>query len=667
MALTSNTTHKISDLVAQQVPDFVRDEGPALVTFMEAYYEFMEQSGEQTERSHNILNYQDIDNTLDQFVQYFKGEVMDELPVEALADKRALVKRIKDLYRARGTPAAYRLFFRMMYGEEIDFYFPGVDILRSSDGRWLEEVSIRVAAPSTGSVSDLAGEIIAGGTSGATAKVERIASTIEQGLRVYEVFVTNRQGNLIDGELIQNSGNTINATIYTASGPLSAVTVTSGGAGHEIGDVVDLTGTLTGTGANGTVITTAEDSSIKLTLTSGGAGYRRNANVNLRIIGGNGTGANAHIGSQATAVAGPSIPNDAFTNPQIIALCESDIANLCSRPEGGSIALNSSTFAAGIANTRHLDANIAASSMSTRLNAALIFTDNTTYSINAITTSSIGSGYSSLPAATITEHADWISRLAAVGYSGYGQNATVAVTNNPGAVDTIRVDTAGSVYDALTEVSIVNQSRSGTVDSAGLPTVEGTTFHPGFYKDTQGFLSWNNKLQDNYYYQEYSYVVRSKQFLDKYRKLAKAIVHPGGTKLFGEYRIETTISGTITTANSTYQARTGAPWYTQSNGTIRMEPTSNSSALGSNAYGSPFHLFGTGTFFVTGTATGTNVSNDTVILCGNSTFGNVALHVNTVYSDTYLDLKHPLTNVVDKNGVALPSILNGKLWIANTY
>jgi hypothetical protein len=50
-------------------------------------------------------------------------------------------------------------------------------------------------------------------------------------------------------------------------------------------------------------------------------------------------------------------------------------------------------------------------------------------------------------------------------------------------------------------------------------------------------LSWNNKLQDNYYYQEFSYVVRVSELLDRYREVVKKLAHPSGTKLFGDYQI----------------------------------------------------------------------------------------------------------------------------------
>jgi hypothetical protein len=82
--------YKTSLLVAQQLPEFVRDnlDYQTFVTFVEAYYEWLETaqssngavttastSGEGVEYgSKNILTYMDVDSTLDGFVEYFMSD-----------------------------------------------------------------------------------------------------------------------------------------------------------------------------------------------------------------------------------------------------------------------------------------------------------------------------------------------------------------------------------------------------------------------------------------------------------------------------------------------------------------------------------------------------------------------------------------------------------------
>lgn len=65
----------------------------------------------------------------------------------------------------------------------------------------------------------------------------------------------------------------------------------------------------------------------------------------------------------------------------------------------------------------------------------------------------------------------------------------------------------------------------------------------GYYASDFGKLSiFNQKLSDNYFYQDYSYVIKSKSQINDWRELISETVHPAGFKFFGELSIES--SGT---------------------------------------------------------------------------------------------------------------------------
>lgn len=54
----------------------------------------------------------------------------------------------------------------------------------------------------------------------------------------------------------------------------------------------------------------------------------------------------------------------------------------------------------------------------------------------------------------------------------------------------------------------------------------------GYYRTNNGFPSNNKKLHDGYYYQEFSYEIRSSVTLDKYEAMLKQLLHIAGTKYF---------------------------------------------------------------------------------------------------------------------------------------
>ena len=58
--------------------------------------------------------------------------------------KRKLIKNIKELYTKKGTVDGHKLFFRMLFDEEIEVIFPRDNLLGSSDGSWNTEPIVRV-------------------------------------------------------------------------------------------------------------------------------------------------------------------------------------------------------------------------------------------------------------------------------------------------------------------------------------------------------------------------------------------------------------------------------------------------------------------------------------------------------------------------------------------
>ena len=59
----------LKSIVSKQIPEFAREDYPLFVAFVEAYYEYLD-----TYEKRNLTSIRDIDETLDEYVQYFKNE-----------------------------------------------------------------------------------------------------------------------------------------------------------------------------------------------------------------------------------------------------------------------------------------------------------------------------------------------------------------------------------------------------------------------------------------------------------------------------------------------------------------------------------------------------------------------------------------------------------------
>ncbi len=93
-----------------------------------------------------LLDHNDVDDSIEVFFNKLKEPFMKTIPdilTEGL-NKRNLLKHIKDLYRSKGSAKGHELFFRILLNEEAELYYPTIDMLRVSDGKWSNENIMRV-------------------------------------------------------------------------------------------------------------------------------------------------------------------------------------------------------------------------------------------------------------------------------------------------------------------------------------------------------------------------------------------------------------------------------------------------------------------------------------------------------------------------------------------
>lgn len=61
---------------------------------------------------------------------------------------------------------------------------------------------------------------------------------------------------------------------------------------------------------------------------------------------------------------------------------------------------------------------------------------------------------------------------------------------------------------------------------------------PGYFQDTSGFLSSDQKLQGSNVYHAFSYIIAVEQALNDYKKLLMDLVHPAGTSMLGRFIVQ---------------------------------------------------------------------------------------------------------------------------------
>ena len=107
----------------------------------------------------------------------------------------------------------------------------------------------------------------------------------------------------------------------------------------------------------------------------------------------------------------------------------------------------------------------------------------------------------------------------------------------------LKVENIIGIFRENNSVDGVSSNATGTITSVFVTGFNEsiTSFYDnlGYFKSDKGKLGVSNqKLIDSNFYQDYSYVVKSKTSIEQWRDLIKSTTHPAGFKLFGQVDIE---------------------------------------------------------------------------------------------------------------------------------
>lgn len=532
--------------------------------------------GNPVQNIQQFLDYVDVDYTVTKFLDQFRDAYMDSLPSTLAAglSKRKLIKNIKDLYTAKGTEEGHKLFFRILFDEEATIIYPKDNLLRASDGVWSSDKIMRVIENGNSDFNNLIGQTIYTLDSAENIVASAIVITV----------VKFREGNDLITELSLDpdsvNGNfNLNDTVYGVDSALdlqiSAVVqnivtganITKSGFYYNQDDKVFLA--VAGNSAAAAKIDSAGAGSIDdIMIENGGSGYAIGEYLSFDNTNTEGKDALAKI-----TVVGGSILLEDHTDPFHLITEDNDFI----------ISEDNDYF--------ELEKNLDNDDYLTFENEEdIIMLEEDTLPLNEqgeirkIKIINRGSGYIKLPKLSVTTTSGSNANIFAVSSRspGVGHAQGIAVTNfglqytssptttlsknlivknvtGSFSANDILTSHSGSVIDYNSDLrllrlnSVANFSTgdiiqgiagSAEVYFSGSGTAEsligtiGTTV--GNFVNERGKVSNDNmKLQDSFYYQDFSYVVRIGQSINEWRSALRKAVHPAGWNIFGEVSFST--------------------------------------------------------------------------------------------------------------------------------
>ena len=107
------------------------------IDFIEAYLQWQQTTVYSPSTIINTLSItKDVDLVADEFLHYIQREIAGPIPNVQDIDKRKLYKNITDIYLSKGSLPSFESLFNVLYADPIELYFPRVDMLKPSDGKW---------------------------------------------------------------------------------------------------------------------------------------------------------------------------------------------------------------------------------------------------------------------------------------------------------------------------------------------------------------------------------------------------------------------------------------------------------------------------------------------------------------------------------------------------
>lgn len=419
---------KLSSVVEKQLPEFVREDHQQFVTFLKAYYEYLDN------QSLDLKNLRDLDNTLDEFIKHFKNELAVNFPT-TVVNERFLLQHIKEQYLAKGSENSFKLLFKLLFNKDVTIEYPSTQMLRASDGKWNQDISI-ICKVLTGHPDQIVGKIVDVITATKVIRVlvdrrqfvevevERVVQIAEG---VYEFYIDRRFfGDISIGDRIRYQTDDIYFTAEILA-TTSKLQVLDPGTGFKVGQLYSI--------RNGQ----GSGSIMKVTRTSATGGI-----------------------------------------------------------------LSAEFIKYGVGYTTEFTSTIYPD-----LGQSAAGTGGTALSV-------VGSNIS------ISEVTDGFSEAGIINRNDYTSDG----------------------WDGTYSGEILREfgEQGVTVQSEFIPAVIKVTLgplgkYPGYYVNNDGFLNDAIYIQDSRFYQAFSYVLKIDEQLDKYKSIVKALVHPAGMAVFGEYDI----------------------------------------------------------------------------------------------------------------------------------
>ena len=504
-----------------------------------AISELHSENGNVYDRLVRLESFRDVDNTIYKLLQYIKSEYNPDLPSNTYADDRKLIKRIKEIYRARGTESVFSIFFRILYQKIPVTIYPKEQMFTVSESDWKEKKSIRVKTSGSTTIDDhesFKGYYIVGLASGAKAVVESVTIRnigSELVTELYLDFETGITGIFQSDEVIvvqTNEGFVVNKSGTSdqmqakITPSAQGVTFTNNGSGYYLDDAI----TLANVQETTMIIKKLSEGTIKEFYTTGIVSGDAGTEVNF---------VNDYF--EVYGVEGSFSQNDTLTGSVSGATAKLRFI------DGNRYWVDtiSGTFKTDQSEQgEYIAEEVTTGSNKLRIDRLIticnVSASATVIGANMVNINSGGVGYKGLPRAYLTE-------------GSIESKILKSYSTSAGGIEEVEVITKGLADNTSTVTFRTHDPHLPLHRATGTVTYGALVDHGGSGSSLKSNVSDSESyIQDLDYYQWWSYKVRASEDPNKWRGQLNKFAHPAGMKIFTEFTIDNPIqvNQTVTSA-----------------------------------------------------------------------------------------------------------------------
>jgi hypothetical protein len=555
----------------------------------------------------NLLEYRDIEKSIDDYVEYLREELFPTIPTKYIEDKKLVATKLKSFFESRSSEESYRFLFKLLYNENIEFRFPGEEILRASDGKFEKTNFIRVVPVQN--IFNFINKTIRGQTSNAFATVVDIKKFLFGATEVAEFTLKLVSGTFLPNETIVD---VLDSTLTTTTfGMITGFNIVNGGSGYFPGNLINISGN--GNGAIA-VVSSTTSSSVGNIFVSGitnfgiGIGYQIGTEATVDNTSTLGSG----LVIRVTEIENPytvvdtvnaisyevgdiktlSIinPGTGYQRAPIITIEDTTIKNLGLLSErlitidnggnlyevGDQLVFTGSPGSGANGNVAGVDeifanrfiselsANTISEFETTRLDEPYernnifledgfsIILESSFFDelkleewagvgpITRVELTDFGSGYTneSLPTISVSSANGSLAQLTVRAVQGTGTtiNAQIGNISGIGTIRAVQIVNSGLNYTTATADATI----SGDGNAVLIPIISALFIKEGEFLNDDGKIGIR-VLIDSFFFQDFSYVIKSGLPFSTYRDELKKIIHPAGLQPFGEILLQSSL------------------------------------------------------------------------------------------------------------------------------